>query len=153
MPMKNIHKRQFTFSSGYLLLALIVLWGLQVFVLREPQPKAVAYSEFLSLVDQGRVREATLREDEIVAVLKPESKTAEKPAAGQKPEGTNAQPAPSVPTAPAAPSAPSAKEGERITTSRLPRVDETGLLQKFRDKGVKFSGRVEKTSPWSALLL
>jgi cell division protease FtsH len=137
MPMKNIHKRQFTFSSGYLLLALLVLWALQVFVLREPQPKAVAYSEFLTLVDQGRVREATLREDEIVAVLKPDPKAVTNPAAdAQKPADKADK-----------------KDEERITTSRLPRVDETGLLQKFRDKGVVFSGRVEKTSPWSALLL
>jgi cell division protease FtsH len=133
MPMKKFQKRQFTFSSGYLLLALLVLWGLQVFVLREPQPKVVAYSDFLSLLDEGRVREATLREDEIVAVLKPDAKAAEKPAA----DGQTAE----------------KKEDERIATSRLPRVDETGLLQKFRDKGVKFSGRVERTSPWSALLL
>jgi cell division protease FtsH len=133
MPMKKFQKRQFTFSSGYLLLALLVLWGLQVFVLREPQPKAVAYSDFLSLLDEGRVREATLREDEIVAVLKPDPKATEKPAVGGKPAEK--------------------KEDERIATSRLPRVDETGLLQTFRDKGVKFSGRVERTSPWSALLL
>jgi cell division protease FtsH len=131
MPMKNIHKRQFTFSSGYLLLALAVLWVLQSFVLREPQPKAVTYSEFLTQVDQGRVREATLREDEIVATLRPETKadTAAHPAAKEK------------------------KDDDRISTSRLPGVDETGLIEKFREKGVVFSGKVEKTSPWTALLL
>jgi cell division protease FtsH len=132
MPMKNIHKRQFTFSSGYLLLALIVLWVLQSFVLREPQPKAISYSEFLTLVDQGRVREATLREDEIVATLRPDTKetaVADKPDAKKKPDD------------------------ERISTSRLPGVDETGLIEKFREKAVVFSGKVEKTSPWTALLL
>jgi cell division protease FtsH len=128
--MKNIHKRQFTFSSGYLLLALVVLWALQSFVLREPQPKAVSYSEFLTLVDQGRVREATLREDEIVATLKPETKS-----------GAEAAPAGKD------------KADDRVAASRLPGVDETGLIEKFREKGVAFSGKVEKTSPWTALLL
>jgi cell division protease FtsH len=132
--MKDLHKRQFTFSSGYLFLALLVLWGLQVFVLREPQPKAVPYSEFLTMLDEGRIREATLREDEIVAVLRPDEKSekaAAQAAAKDKP----------------------AREEERISTSRLPRVDETSLLDKFRAKNVVFSGRVEKTSPWTALLL
>ncbi len=128
--MKDHHKRQFTFSSGYLLVALLVLWALQVFVLREPQPKVVPYSEFLTLLDEGRVKEVTLREDELVAALKPVT-TAAAPEAKNK-----AKP-----------------EEERISTSRLPKVDETALLEKFRAKNVEFSGRVEKTSWWSALLL
>jgi cell division protease FtsH len=134
MAMKDLHKRQFTFSSGYLLLALAVLWAIQVFLLREPQPKVVSYSEFLTMVDQGRVKNATLREDEIVATLKAE-KPEKKPAASDEKQASKS------------------KDEERISTSRLPRVDETGLLEKFREKGVEFSGRVEKTSPWSALLL
>ncbi|HKU40891.1 MAG TPA: ATP-dependent zinc metalloprotease FtsH [Polyangiales bacterium] len=134
-PSKKFQQRQFTFSSGYLLLALLVLWGLQVFVLREPQPKVVPYSEFLTLLDQNRVQEASLREDEIVATLKP--------AAGAKDEAKAE-----------ADKRPGKKpEADRVVTSRLPKVDETALLEKFREKHVVFSGRVEKTSWWSALLL
>ncbi|HKP62375.1 MAG TPA: ATP-dependent zinc metalloprotease FtsH [Polyangiales bacterium] len=133
-PRKPFQSRQFQFSSGWLLLTLLVLWSLQVFVLREPQPRAVAYSEFLSLVDEGRVQEASLREDEIIATLKPANGSGQKPEAGEK-------------------KAEKPKDPERVITSRLPRVDETSLLEKFRDKHVVFSGKVEKTSWWSALLL
>jgi cell division protease FtsH len=133
-PRKSFQSRQFKFSSGYLLLALLVLWAIQVFVLREPQPRAVPYSEFLTLLDQGRVQEASLREDEIIASLKPAQ------GGDAKPEAQANEPS------------SKSKEPERIITSRLPKVDESALLEKFREQKVVFSGRVEKTSWWSALL-
>jgi cell division protease FtsH len=125
MPMQKIRKRQFTFSSGYALIALAVLWGLQAVVQHAELPRAVPYSEFLRQLDAGRVKEVSLGEDEIIAVLRS--------ADGRKPK-------------------PGAKD-ERIRSTRLPKINETPLLDELRKRGVTFSGYIERTSMWGALLV
>src|ERR1700753_2302344 len=122
--MQKIRKRQFTFSSGYLLVGVGVLWALQAFVQHEAMPKQVPYSEFLSQLDAGRIKEVSVGEDEIAALLKPS-------AAAEKDK---------------------TKKPERIVTTRLPKISETQMFEDMRKHGVVFSGHVEKTSVWSALL-
>jgi cell division protease FtsH len=43
--------------------------------------------------------------------------------------------------------------GERLVADRLPRIDESPLLKELEDRGVKFAGRVERTSWLEALFL
>jgi cell division protease FtsH len=128
VAMQKIRKQQFTFSSGYVLIALAIVWGLQFLFQREVAPRREPYSEFLSQLDDGRVKEVSLQEDEIVALLHPlPAKDTKDPK--KKPED------------------------ERVSTSRLPKIDETPLFDTLRKKNVVFSGHIEKTSIWSALLL
>jgi cell division protease FtsH len=121
MGMEKIRKRQFTFSSGYILAGLAVIWALQFYVEREAAPRNVSYSEFLTELDGGAVKKVSLREDQIIAELNKNK--------------------------------PNSKKPERIATSRLPRIDETRLFDVLRAKHVEFSGFIEQTPWWSALLL
>jgi cell division protease FtsH len=45
------------------------------------------------------------------------------------------------------------KEGERISATRLPGIDESPLLKELEDHGVVFSGKIEQTSWVEALLV
>ena len=129
MPMQKIRKRQFTFSSGYALIALIVLWGLQALVQHADMPRAVPYSEFLSLLDAGRVKEVSLGEDQIVASLKPTDTTS------RRKKG-----------------APKAKD-ERIRRRVVcPRSTRRRCWTTCK-RGVAFSGHIEKDLGLSALLI
>jgi cell division protease FtsH len=69
--MEKLRRRQFTFSGAYLLLAIALLWGLQMVLFTEPRPTPVPYSEFLSLLREGRVEKAQLTTSEIIALVKP----------------------------------------------------------------------------------
>jgi len=78
--MKDVRKRQFTFSSVYLLVALAVMFALHAFVLRRTEPKVVAYSELVADVRAGKVKRAEIRTDVIAAELAaPEGKGKEPP--------------------------------------------------------------------------
>jgi cell division protease FtsH len=162
--MHKVRKRQFTFSSGYLLAALAILWGFQVLLLQETKPRQVAYSEFLTELDAGRIKQASLREDEIVAELKPKAGANDKvkaasdnsgnDKAGNDKAGNNKAGNDKAGNDKAGndKSGNDTEKPQRIATSRLPRIDETHLLDTMREKGVVFSGQVEKTAWWSALL-
>jgi cell division protease FtsH len=125
--MQTTRKRQFTFSSGYVLLVLAAFWALHAFTVQVHEPRRVTYSEFLNELDAGHIQRASLREEEIVAALNTTAK-----AADGKP-------------------APKAAANE-IVTSRLPRIDETRLLETMRQKRVEFSGQVDRPTWWSTLL-
>ena len=45
------------------------------------------------------------------------------------------------------------KRGKRLVSDRLPRIDESPLLKELEERGVEFSGRVERTSWLESLLL
>ncbi len=120
--MEKLRKRQFTFSTGFAVVAGLLLVGLQLVLWRESRPRVVPYSELLDLVESGRIHEATLRSDEIVASLRP----AEGKAASQA--------------------------EERVLASRLPGLDDKTLLEKLRANHVVITGVVEKSSWLEALL-
>ncbi|MBN1655377.1 MAG: ATP-dependent zinc metalloprotease FtsH [Deltaproteobacteria bacterium] len=67
--MEPKHKRQLKFSGWYFFLAFAVLYLLQTALLGEIRPEKVPYSEFLSLLEQGKIASVNLREREIVAEL------------------------------------------------------------------------------------
>jgi cell division protease FtsH len=83
--------------------------------------KEVSYSEFLSEVRAGHVAEVQITEKKLIGVLKEE-----------KPPSPGAAP-------------------RTITATRLPGIDETGLLKEFEAQGVKVSGQIQTGSNWLLL--
>jgi cell division protease FtsH len=72
--MREVRKRQFTFSSVYLIVALVLMFALHFYVLNNPQAKPVAYSELTQNVRSGQVSKVEIRSDVIVAELKAQGK-------------------------------------------------------------------------------
>jgi cell division protease FtsH len=68
--MQNLRKRQFTFSSFYLIIAVLFFWAVQALVLSKERPQPIPYSEFLTLLDTGKVSKVEIRSTQIVAALK-----------------------------------------------------------------------------------
>ncbi|MGK3984670.1 ATP-dependent zinc metalloprotease FtsH [Sorangium sp. So ce136] len=56
----------------YLILALVGLWFFQATLARRLEPRVVPYSEFLSMLQAERLEEVEIRQNELVAALKPE---------------------------------------------------------------------------------
>ncbi|HXU82583.1 MAG TPA: ATP-dependent zinc metalloprotease FtsH [Polyangia bacterium] len=120
--MDNLRKRQWAFSFIYVLLAFAAMWTFRSWMPAGPAPKEVPYSELLQLVNQGKLAKAEVRDDDIVAELKPE-------------DGAKSGQAPGV-----------------VVAKRLPRIDETKLLERFEQHGVSFAGRIERASWWQSFL-
>jgi len=116
---------------------VVAVWVGQLLIGRAPAPKEVPYSELLGALHAGRVTEASIEGDRIVAVLAPAT-GAGAPAAG----------APAPPTGPVAPARP-----ESIAAERLPGIDETAFVDELRVRGVKFSGHSVATSWWQQILV
>jgi len=120
--MDNLRKRQWAFSFIYVLLAFAAMWTFRSWMPAGPAPKEVPYSELLQLVNQGKLAKAEVRDDDIVGELKPE-------------DGAKSGQAPGV-----------------VVAKRLPRIDETKLLERFEQHGVSFAGRIERASWWQSFL-
>jgi cell division protease FtsH len=118
--MDNLRKRQWVFSLVYVLLAFAAMWTFRSWVPAGPAPREVPYSDLVQMVSQNKVAKAELRDDEVVAELKP--------------QGENTGPA------------------QVIVAKRLPRIDDSKLLERFEQHGVAFSGRIERTSWWQSFL-
>src|SRR3954471_10196585 len=69
--MHEVRKRQFTFSSVYLAVALALMFALRFYVLDHAEPKPVPYSQLSREVRAGHVSKVEIRTDSIVAELKP----------------------------------------------------------------------------------
>ena len=125
--MEQLRKKQARFSGAYLIAALVILSLLQYFAVRAPAPRIVPFSEFLSQLRAGNVKEARLYGDRVVAELKsvPDSL---RPSADQmrRLRDTTAW--------------------RHITANRLPGVEESYLVQEMRERGVLFSGRMVRES-------
>ncbi|HVU01985.1 MAG TPA: ATP-dependent zinc metalloprotease FtsH [Polyangiaceae bacterium] len=67
---KDVRKRQFTFSSVYLLIAVAVMMALRFYVLPHTEPEPMPYSKLLGEIRAGHVAEAEIQSDAIVAKLK-----------------------------------------------------------------------------------
>ncbi len=132
VDMENLRKRQFKFSTWYLLLGFAILWAINAVLTQQRQPKRIPYSELGSLVETGRVKEASVESDEIVAQLKPdgESKPADGKSADAKPE-----------------------REQLVAATRLPGVDLAPLVDKMRAEGVVISGKIEQKSWVNTVLL
>jgi cell division protease FtsH len=69
--MDRLQKRQFQFSTIYIIVGFLALHLFQIFV-ATPQPRRLSYSEFLSEVRAGRLAEVNVTATELVGVLKEE---------------------------------------------------------------------------------
>jgi cell division protease FtsH len=103
-------------------LAVIALIYIFSSLLPEARSKEVSYSDFLSEVRAGHVAEVQITEKKLIGILKEE-----KPVSGE-----------------AAP--------RTIAATRLPSIDETGLLKEFEAQGVKFSGQIQTGPNWLYLV-
>ena len=119
--------RRLALTVAYVVLVTVLLWVIQSFASRPPPPRSVPYSELVSLVESGRVSEATVRSDRILATLRP--------ADGAPPATESGEAAP-----------------ERVYASRIPDVDDDALLASMRERGVTFSGEMREESWWQPLL-
>jgi cell division protease FtsH len=117
--MDNLRRRQFVYSILYVLLAFFAMWSFRSWMPAGPAPKEVPYSELVQLVVKNKVDKAEVRDDEIVAELRPE---------GDK--GPKAV----------------------VVAKRLPRIDESKLLEQMENHSVSFSGRIERASWWQSFL-
>ncbi len=68
--MDKLRRRQFTFSTLYVALAFFFMWGLRASVPAGPTPRTVPYSEFVTLVRDGKVAKVEVRDEEIAGELK-----------------------------------------------------------------------------------
>src|SRR5947209_8054617 len=63
-------KNQFTMSGAFLV-ALVLLWVIQLLLVRPTGPRVVPYSVFLTELRAGHIERAEIDPDRIVSVLKP----------------------------------------------------------------------------------
>ena len=117
-------QRQFTFSGTYLLLTLAAFWLLHTFLLSSQRPDDVSYTRFLHLLKSGKIEKVELGTTEIRAILKSEEQDGDK--SGRQ---------------------------KIITTTRLPDIDETPLLQELESRSIEFRGKIETTPWWQQLLI
>jgi cell division protease FtsH len=64
-PQRSVHWPTILFFVGFLVLTFV-----QSFWLKTALPKQVTYSEFVALVDQGKLKEVEIRENELLGELK-----------------------------------------------------------------------------------
>jgi cell division protease FtsH len=121
----SAHRLKWIFTAINLVVLVVLVYVINA-GLAEQAPQRVAYSEFLSEVRAGRIAEVQITQDELIGVKKP----GEAQPKGGKP----------------------AKE-VRITTARLPGIDEGILLKELDAHQVKFIGRIERGAKiWATLL-
>ena len=126
MKLPNRQKTQF--SLVYLLIALMVVFGVQSW-LRAPRTVDIPMSQFLSLVHEGKVLRVSLGEREIQGVLKPGALPAPPAGPGDKlRELLGAQQGPII-----------------FTTARIPATDDYDIVRDLQASKVEFSGRIEST--------
>lgn len=122
--MDKLRRKQLAFSTLYVLIAIFAMWTIRAWTPPPAAPKLVPYSEFITLVRNAKVKKAEIREDDIVAELK--AATAENSKAKTEPA--------------------------LVIAKRLPRIDETKLLEDMQSRGVEFAGKIERASWWQSFL-
>ena len=67
--MDRLRKRQVQFSTVYLIVGFAILFLFQAF-LAQPQPRRLAYSEFVAMVKENRLAEVNITSSELMGLLK-----------------------------------------------------------------------------------
>jgi len=132
--MKRPIRQKTQFSLVYILIAAVVLSLVQSWLLA-PQTTEIPLSQFLTLVREEKVEEASISDKEIRGTLKPGALPAPPPRTGDRVRTfLGAEPGPMI-----------------FTTTRIPGVDDSSLLKELEAHKVKFRGRIENTF-WRDLL-
>jgi cell division protease FtsH len=132
--MKRPIRQKTQFSLVYILIAAVVLSLVQSWLLA-PQTTEIPLSQFLTLVREEKVEEASISDKEIRGTLKPGALPAPPPRTGDRVRTfLGAEPGPMI-----------------FTTTRIPGVDDSSLLRELEAHKVKFRGRIENTF-WRDLL-
>jgi cell division protease FtsH len=121
-------KQKAQFSLAYLVIAILVLWTIQLW-LAAPRIEEIPMSKFLQLVREGKVVEVSLTDKEIRGTLKPGALPAPPPGATDRLRTLMG------------------REGGPIffTTTRIPAMDDSALLRELEAAKVEFRGRIEST--------
>jgi cell division protease FtsH len=123
--MKPRMRQQARFSALYVLVAVVVLIGLQSWLVT-PRPQELPLSRLLQLVREDQVARVSFSETEIRGVLK--------------------QPLPGSPTAPDwVTRLTGAQPGLLVYALRIPGSDDAFLLRELEAHKVEFAGRIEST--------
>lgn len=117
--------RQIRAFAIYVVLGLLLIWALQSVGPQPARPRVVPYSELVTLVRQGKIGKAEIRDEEIIATLKSEGA----PQSGAKPS-----------------------EPAQVVAKRIPRMDEAPLVKDMEDRSVEFLGRSESVPWWQTAL-
>ena len=132
--MKRPIRQKTQFSLVYVLIAAVVLSLVQSWLLA-PQTTEIPLSQFLTLVREDKVDEASISDKEIRGTLKPGALPTPPPRPGDRVRTfLGAEPGPMI-----------------FTTTRISGVDDSSLLKELEVHKVKFRGRIENTF-WRDLL-
>ena len=115
--------RSWIFTAVNLLLLAGLIYGVNRGT-SAPHPDQVAYSDFLKQVDEDKIAEVQITEQQLIGVEKPSETTSK-----------------------------AHQQAARIVATRLPGIDETELLKHLEQHHVKFIGRIDTNARiWGAIL-
>ena len=132
--MKPRLSQRIQFSLAYALVVVLLLSLLQSWLLA-PRTIEIPMSKFLELLRQDRIEKVALTEREVRGLAKPGALPAAPPVASDRLRRWLG----------------SDEELRLFTVTRIPGVDEQGLVQELQQHHVEFAGRVETTF-WKDLL-
>jgi cell division protease FtsH len=118
-----VRKRQITFSLGYVVWAVLLLWFIRS-ALSPPAPHELSYSDFLSEVKAGHLDRVRITERRLVGTLKSDQLKGKK-----------------------------GPVNPQIACSRIPGLDAGPLVQELEAQHVKFSGNIPGPSFWMEFLV
>jgi len=118
------------------LIGFVGLTVIQTFATKQKAPKKLPYSDVIALIEQKKVSEVEIDEDEILATLAKQPGAEGEPAEEAKPQA-DGKPDP---------------DAERVIATRIPGLDPEKLIALIEQNGVKLRGRIERASWWESLL-
>jgi cell division protease FtsH len=136
-PPRKIPWPTVVFLVGFMGLTL-----LQTYVAKQNAPQKLPYSEVIALIEQNKVSEVEVDEDEIIATLAPA------PGSAATPEAKPAEPKP----ADGKQSAAKVEPPKRVVATRIPGLDPEKLIALIEQHDVKVRGRIERTPWWESFL-
>jgi len=149
LPRRQID-RKVNFSFWYIVFALIIMYAIQSYFLRENVEK-IPYSQFKELVRQGRITECIISPDDIRGTMLVADTTAKQSGAAQGSDSlSRGDGFPKVPTTALQKKWPTGfqqrganEKGQPVKQFKTVKVDDPDLVKELEAHGVKFSGRAD----------
>lgn len=123
------------FSLWYFAGVMLVLFAVQTY-LGDPHVQVLAYSDFQTLLQAGKIKEVTIAEDQLTGIASP-------PRPGDAAQAKDAKPtaASQTPTVAGA-------DDYRFVAARVP---DANLVAELQAAKVKFAGRIENRGFWTVV--